>query len=177
MGEFQTGSCFTGCRGNYLEVLCSELSSSPELAVTLMCGTLGFASAPLCTSLMSHAVCLQGDVVLQCDYLFEVITKLSVEANKVSCIRVVQGRWASRPMGAGPVLFWGPRSDCYCSTVSGLTSIQTGWATWTSTVAKNPWCTGPKMGTWLWWVHINRCLSGLLLSIQWQKAKKGMWTL
>uniref|UniRef100_A0A672ZM36 Myosin IHb n=1 Tax=Sphaeramia orbicularis TaxID=375764 RepID=A0A672ZM36_9TELE len=33
----------------------------------------------------------QGDLVLQCDYLFEALTKLSVIANKQNCIRVVQG--------------------------------------------------------------------------------------
>ncbi|XP_023664401.1 unconventional myosin-Ih-like isoform X1 [Paramormyrops kingsleyae] len=44
--------------------------------------------------LVLHVTCddlkQKGDVVLQCDSLFEVITKLSVEANKVSAIRVVK---------------------------------------------------------------------------------------
>uniref|UniRef100_A0A3B3QQ36 Unconventional myosin-Ih-like n=1 Tax=Paramormyrops kingsleyae TaxID=1676925 RepID=A0A3B3QQ36_9TELE len=46
--------------------------------------------------LVLHVTCddlkQKGDVVLQCDSLFEVITKLSVEANKVSAIRVVKDR-------------------------------------------------------------------------------------
>ncbi|KAG7480866.1 hypothetical protein MATL_G00060840 [Megalops atlanticus] len=34
----------------------------------------------------------KGDLVLQCDYLFEAVTKLSVVANKQGAIKVVQGR-------------------------------------------------------------------------------------
>ncbi|XP_041666634.1 unconventional myosin-Ih isoform X2 [Cheilinus undulatus] len=33
----------------------------------------------------------KGDLVLQCEYLFEALTKLSVIANKQNCIKVVQG--------------------------------------------------------------------------------------
>lgn len=33
----------------------------------------------------------KGDLVLQCDYLFEALTKLCVIANKQDCIKVVQG--------------------------------------------------------------------------------------
>lgn len=35
----------------------------------------------------------QGDLVLQCDYLFEALTKLCVIANKQNYIKVVQGRY------------------------------------------------------------------------------------
>lgn len=35
----------------------------------------------------------QGDLVLQCDYLYEALTKLSVIADKQSCIKVAQGRY------------------------------------------------------------------------------------
>ncbi|XP_035246773.1 unconventional myosin-Ih isoform X2 [Anguilla anguilla] len=42
-----------------------------------------------------HVMCddnkQKGDVVLQCDHLFEALTKLCVLANKHTCIRVVQG--------------------------------------------------------------------------------------
>ncbi|XP_067340982.1 unconventional myosin-Ih isoform X7 [Channa argus] len=45
--------------------------------------------------LILHVTCddtkQKGDLVLQCDYLFEALTKLSVIANKHSCIEVVQG--------------------------------------------------------------------------------------
>ncbi|XP_034048417.1 LOW QUALITY PROTEIN: unconventional myosin-Ih [Thalassophryne amazonica] len=45
--------------------------------------------------LILHVVCndikQKGDLVLQCDYLFEALTKLSVIASKQSCIQVVQG--------------------------------------------------------------------------------------
>ncbi|XP_026153613.1 unconventional myosin-Ih isoform X2 [Mastacembelus armatus] len=45
--------------------------------------------------LILHVTCddikRKGDLVLQCDYLFEVLTKLSVIANKQNCIKVVQG--------------------------------------------------------------------------------------
>lgn len=34
----------------------------------------------------------QGDLVMQCDHLFEFLTKLSVIANKQNVIKVVQGR-------------------------------------------------------------------------------------
>ena len=34
----------------------------------------------------------QGDLVMQCDHLFEFLTKLSVVANKQNVIKVVQGR-------------------------------------------------------------------------------------
>uniref|UniRef100_A0A3Q3M6A5 Myosin IHb n=1 Tax=Mastacembelus armatus TaxID=205130 RepID=A0A3Q3M6A5_9TELE len=47
--------------------------------------------------LILHVTCddikRKGDLVLQCDYLFEVLTKLSVIANKQNCIKVVQGRY------------------------------------------------------------------------------------
>lgn len=36
---------------------------------------------------------IQGDLVLQCDYLFEALTKLCVIANKQNYIKVVQGRY------------------------------------------------------------------------------------
>uniref|UniRef100_A0A8C7QS50 Myosin IH n=1 Tax=Oncorhynchus mykiss TaxID=8022 RepID=A0A8C7QS50_ONCMY len=36
--------------------------------------------------------CAQGDLIMQCDHLFEALTKLSVVANKQSAINVVQGR-------------------------------------------------------------------------------------
>lgn len=35
----------------------------------------------------------QGDLVLQCDFLYEALTKLSFIADKQSCIKVVQGRY------------------------------------------------------------------------------------
>lgn len=35
----------------------------------------------------------QGDLILQCDYLFEALTQLSVIANKQKSIQVVQGRY------------------------------------------------------------------------------------
>uniref|UniRef100_A0A8C7VQF4 Myosin IH n=1 Tax=Oncorhynchus mykiss TaxID=8022 RepID=A0A8C7VQF4_ONCMY len=35
--------------------------------------------------------CAQGDLIMQCDHLFEALTKLSVVANKQSAINVVQG--------------------------------------------------------------------------------------
>lgn len=35
----------------------------------------------------------KGDLILQCDYLFEALTKLSVIANKQKSIQVVQGRY------------------------------------------------------------------------------------
>uniref|UniRef100_H3CUJ6 Myosin IHb n=1 Tax=Tetraodon nigroviridis TaxID=99883 RepID=H3CUJ6_TETNG len=45
--------------------------------------------------LILHVTCddnkQKGDLVLQCDYLFEALTKLSVIANKQKCIQVVQG--------------------------------------------------------------------------------------
>nr|XP_020474253.1 unconventional myosin-Ih-like isoform X2 [Monopterus albus] len=45
--------------------------------------------------LILHVTCddikRKGDLVLQCDYLFEALTKLSVIANKQNCIKVVQG--------------------------------------------------------------------------------------
>uniref|UniRef100_A0A3Q2PGA4 Myosin IH n=1 Tax=Fundulus heteroclitus TaxID=8078 RepID=A0A3Q2PGA4_FUNHE len=45
--------------------------------------------------LILHVTCddikQKGDLVLQCDYLFEALTKLSVIADKQSCIKVVQG--------------------------------------------------------------------------------------
>ncbi|KAJ8393918.1 hypothetical protein AAFF_G00054510 [Aldrovandia affinis] len=45
--------------------------------------------------LVLHVMCddtkQKGDLVLQCDYLFESLTKLSMLANKHNCIRVVQG--------------------------------------------------------------------------------------
>ncbi|KAM4635454.1 unconventional myosin-Ih isoform 1-T1 [Polymixia lowei] len=45
--------------------------------------------------LILHVTCddikQKGDLVLQCDYLFEVLTKLSVLVNKQNCINVVQG--------------------------------------------------------------------------------------
>ncbi|KAM4532820.1 unconventional myosin-Ih isoform 2-T2 [Fundulus diaphanus] len=45
--------------------------------------------------LILHVICddikQKGDLVLQCDYLFEALTKLSVIADKQSCIKVVQG--------------------------------------------------------------------------------------
>uniref|UniRef100_A0A3Q1KA92 Uncharacterized protein n=1 Tax=Anabas testudineus TaxID=64144 RepID=A0A3Q1KA92_ANATE len=45
--------------------------------------------------LILHVTCdntkKKGDLVLQCDYLFEALTKLSVIANKQNCIKVVQG--------------------------------------------------------------------------------------
>lgn len=34
----------------------------------------------------------QGDLVVQCDHLFELLTKLCVIANKQNAIKVVQGR-------------------------------------------------------------------------------------
>lgn len=34
----------------------------------------------------------QGDLVLQCDHLFELLTKLCVIANKQNAVKVVQGR-------------------------------------------------------------------------------------
>uniref|UniRef100_A0A8C7NMT9 Myosin IHa n=1 Tax=Oncorhynchus mykiss TaxID=8022 RepID=A0A8C7NMT9_ONCMY len=40
-----------------------------------------------------HALEHGGDLVIQCDHLFEVLTKLSVVANKQSAINVVQGSW------------------------------------------------------------------------------------
>uniref|UniRef100_A0A4W5QF64 TH1 domain-containing protein n=1 Tax=Hucho hucho TaxID=62062 RepID=A0A4W5QF64_9TELE len=39
----------------------------------------------------SEDVKQKGDLVIQCDHLFEVLTKLSVVANKQSAINVVQG--------------------------------------------------------------------------------------
>lgn len=43
--------------------------------------------------MMWHFVCVfQGDLVMQCDHLFEFLTKLSVSANKQNAIKVVQGR-------------------------------------------------------------------------------------
>uniref|UniRef100_A0A669CUJ6 Unconventional myosin-Ih n=1 Tax=Oreochromis niloticus TaxID=8128 RepID=A0A669CUJ6_ORENI len=45
--------------------------------------------------LILHVTCddskQKGDLVLQCDFLFEALTKLSVIANKQNCIHVVQG--------------------------------------------------------------------------------------
>lgn len=45
--------------------------------------------------LILHVTCddikQKGDLVLQCDYLFEALTKLSVIADKQNCIKVVQG--------------------------------------------------------------------------------------
>ncbi|KAM3874507.1 unconventional myosin-Ih-like [Diretmus argenteus] len=45
--------------------------------------------------LILHVLCedikQKGDLVLQCDYLFEALTKLSLVAKKQSCIKVVQG--------------------------------------------------------------------------------------
>ncbi|XP_040012773.1 unconventional myosin-Ic isoform X5 [Xiphias gladius] len=45
--------------------------------------------------LILHVTCddikQKGDLVLQCDYLFEALTRLSVIANKQNCIKVVQG--------------------------------------------------------------------------------------
>ncbi|KAM9841673.1 unconventional myosin-Ih [Aulostomus maculatus] len=45
--------------------------------------------------LILHVTCddikQKGDLVLQCDYLFEALTKLTVIANKENCINVVQG--------------------------------------------------------------------------------------
>ncbi|KAG9335064.1 hypothetical protein JZ751_005739, partial [Albula glossodonta] len=40
---------------------------------------------------LTHAALYVGDLVLQCDHLFEALTKLSMLTNKHSCIRVVQG--------------------------------------------------------------------------------------
>lgn len=37
-------------------------------------------------------IVFQGDLVMQCDHLFEFLTKLSVTANKQNAIKVVQGR-------------------------------------------------------------------------------------
>ncbi|KAM8828044.1 unconventional myosin-Ih [Spinachia spinachia] len=45
--------------------------------------------------LILHVICddikQKGDLVLQCDFLFEALTQLSVIANKQNCIKVVQG--------------------------------------------------------------------------------------
>ncbi|KAF7217069.1 transcript variant X1 [Nothobranchius furzeri] len=45
--------------------------------------------------LIFHVTCddikQKGDLVLQCDYLYEALTKLSVVADKQSCVKVVQG--------------------------------------------------------------------------------------
>uniref|UniRef100_A0A3P8SVJ3 Myosin IHb n=1 Tax=Amphiprion percula TaxID=161767 RepID=A0A3P8SVJ3_AMPPE len=46
--------------------------------------------------LILHVTCddinKKGDLVLQCDYLFEALTKLSIIVNNQNCIKVVQGR-------------------------------------------------------------------------------------
>uniref|UniRef100_A0A8C5BE30 Myosin IHb n=1 Tax=Gadus morhua TaxID=8049 RepID=A0A8C5BE30_GADMO len=41
--------------------------------------------------MIHNSTCIQGDLILQCDYLFEALTKLSHIGNKESCIKVVQG--------------------------------------------------------------------------------------
>ncbi|KPP60780.1 hypothetical protein Z043_121189, partial [Scleropages formosus] len=47
----------------------------------------------------------KGDLVLQCDHLFELVTKLSMLANKASAIKVVQGRFDIHPGKEGFVDF------------------------------------------------------------------------
>lgn len=43
-------------------------------------------------STVENASLFQGDLVLQCDHLFELVTKLCVIAKKQSAVSVVQGR-------------------------------------------------------------------------------------
>uniref|UniRef100_A0A8C9T1K2 Myosin IHb n=1 Tax=Scleropages formosus TaxID=113540 RepID=A0A8C9T1K2_SCLFO len=51
----------------------------------------GWLSLTVELCVLSCSVCPQGDLVLQCDHLFELVTKLSMLANKASAIKVVQG--------------------------------------------------------------------------------------
>lgn len=36
--------------------------------------------------------CFQGDVILQCEHIFETVTKLCMLANKQNLVKVVKGR-------------------------------------------------------------------------------------
>lgn len=51
----------------------------------LMCGPLVWFNFALWL--------FQGDLVIQCDHLFEFLTKLGVIAKKQNAIKLVQGRW------------------------------------------------------------------------------------
>lgn len=42
--------------------------------------------------LISGSIFFQGDLVLQCDHLFELVSKLSLITNKQNVCSVVQGR-------------------------------------------------------------------------------------
>lgn len=48
----------------------------------------------------------QGDLVLQCDHLFEALTKLSVIVSNQNFIRVVQGRYETPSLCLKTALYW-----------------------------------------------------------------------
>lgn len=49
---------------------------------------------------MVFSCLLQGDVILQCEHVFEAVTKLVMLVKKENLVNIVQGRWAI-PASAG----------------------------------------------------------------------------
>lgn len=55
-----------------------------QLLAAVCAGVMPANSVPL--------LCFQGDVILHCEHIFEVVSKLCVLANKQNLVKVVQGR-------------------------------------------------------------------------------------
>lgn len=50
------------------------------------------ASPPPSALYLCLPACFQGDAILQCEHIFETVTKLCMLANKQDVVKVVQGR-------------------------------------------------------------------------------------
>ncbi|XP_056147198.1 unconventional myosin-Ih [Lampris incognitus] len=80
--------------------------------------------------LILHVTCddikQKGDLVLQCDYLFEALTKLSIEANKQNCIKIVQGsvRFDIQPGREGFVDFKSGQESTVYRTKNGHLMVE-----------------------------------------------------
>uniref|UniRef100_A0A4W3J821 Myosin IH n=1 Tax=Callorhinchus milii TaxID=7868 RepID=A0A4W3J821_CALMI len=79
-------------------------------------------------------VCVQGDVILQSDCVFETVTKLCVVANKQSCVRIVQGslKFTIKPGREGTVDFTsGQESQVFKGKNGHLMVVRWGkWGGW-----------------------------------------------
>uniref|UniRef100_A0A4W3J825 Myosin IH n=1 Tax=Callorhinchus milii TaxID=7868 RepID=A0A4W3J825_CALMI len=94
----------------------------------------GRGQLPLCGHVSSPHVCVQGDVILQSDCVFETVTKLCVVANKQSCVRIVQGslKFTIKPGREGTVDFTsGQESQVFKGKNGHLMVVRWGkWGGW-----------------------------------------------
>lgn len=75
-----------------MKILNVTENSSFFLIGTYKVPSFPFQSSTIITLFECSGIVFQGDLVMQCDQLFEFLTKLSVTANKQNAIKVVQGR-------------------------------------------------------------------------------------